>query len=229
MKLLLFDIDGTLLHAGHAPKHAVNLAFEELFGVTDAFGETVTNGRTDPLILHDIAVRTLDRDLSADEYHAVCKLYCTYLPEALRSVPGFHVLPGVRELLEECSAHPQILLGLETGNIEGGARLKLDHGKISHYFAFGGFGSDSSERADIIRAAIERARNALNVTDLEAQNIFVFGDAPQDVTAANLLGLNSIAVTTGRFCKEDLSTYGPMLILEDLRDRKRILDFVVGD
>jgi phosphoglycolate phosphatase-like HAD superfamily hydrolase len=141
----------------------------------------------------------------------------TLLPAELELCESFHLMPGVELLLSYLSARTDVILGLETGNIEPAAYLKLKQGKIDHYFSFGGFGSDSEERTELIRIGIERAR-ALNHDNIPEENIFVIGDSPHDISAGNNLGVNTIAVGTGHVEREQFLAVSPTHFLKDLSD-----------
>jgi phosphoglycolate phosphatase-like HAD superfamily hydrolase len=147
----------------------------------------------------------------------VADWYVTLLPAELELYEPFHLMPGVEPLLSYLSARTDVILGLETGNIEPAAYLKLKRGGIDRFFSLGGFGSDSEERTELIRIGIERAR-ALNHDTIPEENIFVIGDSPHDISAGKNLGVNTIAVGTGLIAKEKLLATLPSHYLKDLGD-----------
>ena len=215
-KLLLFDIDGTLLRSEGATFKSITQTFQELFGVKDTINILSLIGATDCGIFKDAAKKLLGRQLSGKEMKAVQKRYLELLPEDLVAA-RFELKPGVAKLLEMLSSRKDIILGLETGNLEAGAFLKLKRGDIDKYFTVGGFGSDSENRTDLIRKAIERA-NKLNGRPIKPENIFVIGDAPHDIRAGREAGAITIAVGTGLLTKEEVMAAKPDYFLEDLSD-----------
>ena len=175
----------------------------------------------------DAAVKLLGRQLLDKELKAVAKRYLELLPEKLHTVP-FHLLPGIKELLLLLADREDIVLGLETGNLEPAAYMKLKKGMIDDFFSFGGFGSDSENRTELIRIAIERAR-ALNYNVIPAKNIYVIGDSPHDISAGRNLGVNTIGVGTGRIAEEKLLAEGPSYFLKDLSDIPAFLRCIRGE
>ena len=156
--LILFDIDGTLLLTGGAGKVAFNRAFQELFGVLDGWGETIPDGKTDPLIFQEIFRRVLKRNGKPREFDSLGTLYVKYFRKEIQHSPKFRLMPGVKMLLQRLALEKAPLLGIATGNLEETAWLKLARGRLDSFFSFGGFGSDSPDRAELTRAAIRRAR-----------------------------------------------------------------------
>jgi phosphoglycolate phosphatase-like HAD superfamily hydrolase len=216
-KMLLFDIDGTLLYTGGAGRAAFERAFEELFGIPDAWGDTNPDGKTDPWIIDEIAGRILDRSLQAEEYGELVRRYLLYFRSEIKNSPRFRLMPGVPALLRALSTSEEFLVGVATGNFEDSAWSKLEQGGIREYFGFGGFASDSGDRPEILRAAIERGRRLHNV-DLRPEEIFVIGDTERDVQAAKAIGARAIAVATGRMTREDFASHEPHHVLADLAD-----------
>jgi phosphoglycolate phosphatase-like HAD superfamily hydrolase len=215
--LLLFDIDGTLLKADDATRRAINTTFSEIFGIENPEQNVPFIGRTDLGIFKDVALKLLGRPLRSGELRQVADRYVTLLPAELELCESFHLMPGVELLLSYLSARTDVILGLETGNIEPAAYLKLKRGGIDRFFSFGGFGSDSEERTELIRIGIERAR-ALNHDNIPEENIFVIGDSPHDISAGKNSGVNTIAVGTGRADKTKLLAECPSCMLPDLSD-----------
>lgn len=125
--------------------------------------------------------------------------YLAELPETLVGVEGF-VLPGVEELLEQLSQRSDCTLGLLTGNVREGARLKLEHYGLHEYFQFGGFGDDHPERNDVARQAFEAAQQ--QVEDLQPHKVWVIGDTPNDVRCGRAIDANVVVVTTGAFAED---------------------------
>jgi phosphoglycolate phosphatase len=215
-KLLLFDIDGTLLRAENATRDAVNQTFRELFNVNQKFNDLAISAWTDIGFFRDAAIQVLGRPFNAEEYAVFIRAYIARLPGCLQCCK-FYLMPGIAELLEHLVARDDILLGLETGNIEPAARLKLKRGGINEYFQFGGFGEDSDDRSRIIRAGIERGCRR-HGGDMEPQNIFIIGDTPMDIRAGKKAGAVTVAVGTGILPWEDVLAEGPAHAFKDLSD-----------
>lgn len=224
-KILLFDIDGTLLLTGGVGKIAFEQAFEELFQIPNAWGNVIPDGKTDPLIIEEIAAQTLKRKLKTKEHEILCERYTAYFRREIKNAPNFRLMPGVSTLLETLSKRSDVLLGIATGNLEEAGWLKLERGRIRHYFQFGGFGSDSHVRAEIIKKALERAEKTLK-TAVPRESVFVIGDTEHDIRAAQKLGLQSIGVATGNFDRNDLHSSKPTHLLENLTDLDRFLGLI---
>lgn len=214
--LLLFDIDGTLLRAEDATRQAMNRSFYDIFETEKTIEDISFLGRTDPELFQEASVKLRGRRLNAGEYYSIVKQYLALLPEEL-SRCAFRLMPCIEQLLPLLSSRTDVILGLETGNIEPAAYLKLKRGKIDHYFSFGGFGSDSADRNELVRVAIERGRR-LNDGAIPDKNIFVIGDSPHDISAGKNLGVNTIAVGTGLVTMEKLLAASPSHYLKDLGD-----------
>lgn len=223
---LLFDIDGTLLLTGGAGQVAFERAFEECFGVSDAWGDVVPDGKTDPVIFGEIARRAIGRDLEAAEYEDLCARYLSYFPEALQRSERFRVMPGIPELLADLKRRPEYLLGVATGNLEAAAWHKLRRGELHDYFCFGGFGSDAAKRAELVRKAIERARQEAPDAAHEPERCVVIGDTVLDVAAAKANGTRVVGVATGGYPAAELLASGADLVLEDFTDTRPLIGFL---
>ena len=219
--LLLFDIDGTLLRAENATRVAMNETFKDDFGAKNAIEDISFLGRTDPELFQEAATGLLGRRLGGKEYDTFVKGYLERLPGQLKQC-NFFLMPGVELLLKTLKARADILMGLETGNIEPAAYLKLKRGGIDNFFTFGGFGSDSVEREGLVRKGIERAR-ALNHGTIPDENIYVIGDSPHDITAGKNVGAKTIAVGTGFVAQEKILATKPLHYLKDLSDLSAFL------
>jgi phosphoglycolate phosphatase len=214
--LLLFDIDSTLLRADDATRRAINKTFGEMFNLHNPHQNVPFSGRTDLGIFKDVALALLGRPFQDGELERAVARYLELLPAELDR-RTFHLMPGVEQLLPLLAAEQDIILGLETGNLELAAYMKLRRGGLDGYFSFGGFGSDSEERAELIRAGITRARNLNHGTILD-KNIWVIGDSPHDISAGKIVGVNTIAVGTGSAGKEKLIAESPSCYFPDLSD-----------
>lgn len=216
--IALFDIDGTLLRAGGAGRRAVELAIGE---VLDGLDEEVSlhsvefAGRTDPWI-----VRTAlgQYGIAADDalVDEVLRRYVAHLPGELERATAFEVLPGALSLLTHLSGRDEIIMGLGTGNTEPAAYAKLARGGLDSFFEFGGFGSDHSDRSELLRAALNRGVERSG-TRAERARVVVIGDTPHDVAAAHAIGARCIAVSTGGYDAAALLAAGAGLVAKDLR------------
>jgi phosphoglycolate phosphatase-like HAD superfamily hydrolase len=217
-KLVLFDIDGTLVLTGGAGVRAMTRACDELVGSSNALHGVAVAGRTDWIILSD-ALERLGRDLDQDLFGALRDRYVEYLRQEIK-VPGHGVkavMPGIEALLEELQARDGVYLGLLTGNFEAGARIKLEYFDLWRYFQCGAFGDDAADRNALVPFAVSRAREC-GVPDLAPHDILVVGDTPHDVACARAVGATPVAVATGMFTPEQLRDCGADIVFRDLSD-----------
>jgi phosphoglycolate phosphatase-like HAD superfamily hydrolase len=220
MHVCLFDIDGTLLSSGGAGKAALEGALLEEFGLQELCGQVAYSGRTDRAIVRDL-LRMHCLEESPACWERLLAAYLRRLPECLQTHRGA-VLPGIAALLEELSAREHVAVGLLTGNIRAGARLKLGHYGLDHHFAFGGFGDRHWERDDVAREALAAAHAHLPGR-VAPERVWVIGDTPLDVRCARAIGARSAAVATGWHSHEELAAAGPDLLLTDLSDPRPLL------
>jgi phosphoglycolate phosphatase-like HAD superfamily hydrolase len=221
-KVLLFDIDGTLVLTGGAGVQAMFRAFAEIFGVADGLDGVEMAGRSDTAILRNAldknAISTADFPDQVRRFRAA---YRRHLADTLQEVTGGHVLPGVRDLLNALQSLPGVRLGLATGNFREGAELKLSHYGLWHFFSGGAFGEDSEERAPLVAAAIKRMGDDRD--DQNSATFYVIGDTVYDVEAAKANGAVAVAVTTGRTPADRLRAAGADLLFPDLSDWRAVL------
>lgn len=220
---MLFDIDGALLDDGGAAGASFNSAFMEIFSVHPK--EVYKHGKTDPLISKEIGHATLGRDLTEEEIAVLDKRYTELLPYYLEEKDSLRVFPGVERILQKLRLKARCSLGLQTGNLEPCAHAKLAKANIAEYFTFGGFGSDSGERADIIKVAIQRG-SANTGYSPEKDFVFVIGDSPFDMNAGNKNEAITIGVATGRSSVEELKSAGAAAVLQSFEEIDCIEDFV---
>ena len=229
MKLVLFDIDGTLLLSAGAGKRAIHRALREVFGGVGP-PDYFFDGKTDQQIVRELmrleghADDRIDADMSR-----VLKRYLELLDEELR-VPDrrAYTLPGVPELLDELETHRGVILGLLTGNLEHGARAKLAAAGIDFdRFKIGAFGSDHEHRPELPAIARDRAQKVLGI-DVAGDSMIVIGDTPADLTCGQALGASAIGVATGRYKVADLEQYRPMAVFEDLSDTRTVVRAILG-
>jgi phosphoglycolate phosphatase len=223
ISLILFDIDGTLIHLHGAGRRAFGRSFEHVFGAPDDLAGIHFGGATDRGVLREVLARR-DRSATAEEINRFLARLPVELAQTLRepAEAGHTLYPGVRELLDRLSATPHIRLGLVTGNVQACARLKLEHFGLWHYFSFGGFGDDHEDRAGIARQAMHRATARLPV-GARYQAVYLVGDSPSDVAAARAISAVSVAVATGVFDCASLEAAAPDHLLDNLADLERCL------
>lgn len=222
-KLVLFDIDGTLVLTGGAGLRAMNRACEEILGHTDALNGIQVAGRTDWIILHD-SLRQIGRELDEEIFHALRQRYIERLGEEIehRGTGIKDVLPGIRQLVESLHARDDVFLGLLTGNFEDGARIKLEHFDLWKYFRCGAYGDDAADRNELVPFAVRRALEC-GLPQLSPRDVVVVGDTPHDVACARASGAFAVAVATGTYSVEQLRATGADAVFGDLTDTQQFL------
>jgi phosphoglycolate phosphatase len=223
-KLLLFDIDGTLVLTGGAGLRAMTRACEDIVGHADALDGIPVAGRTDWIILHDSLAR-LGRQLDQDLFHQLRDRYVTYLREEITQPgKGFNgALPGVADLLDALHPRQDVFLGLLTGNFEAGARIKLERFDLWRYFRCGAYGDDAADRNHLVPVAIERAA-ACGVPPIAPVDVLVVGDTPHDVACAKAAGATAVGVATGGYTADELRACGAAMVFDTLRETGHVLD-----
>ncbi|MEM9458567.1 MAG: HAD family hydrolase [Myxococcota bacterium] len=237
--VLLFDIDGTLLNAHGAGRRAMEAGF--LAATGRALASFRFAGMTDPAIAREglraagllpdgasgpgvepivepgvePGVEPTQAGLHA-QIQAIIESYLEHLPAQLQARAP-RVLPGVRELLDHLMrTRDGAAVGLGTGNVEAGARAKLRAAGLDAYFAFGGFGSDHEQRAELLRAGVRRGAARLGVP-VSSCRVLVIGDTPRDVAAAHTIDAECLAVATSHYDVETLRATRPSEVVSDLR------------
>ena len=223
-RLVLFDIDGTLIHSGRAGVRGMNAAFLRLYGVTGALDQVTLAGRTDRAIVSDV-LRGFGHVPTDAAVGALRDAYIEHLAvELSKPVPGAEVLPGVVAVLDALEARDDVAVGLLTGNFERGAALKLGHFQLWSRFAFGAFGDEHVNRRDLVpiaRAHAERAGAAV-----PASRVVVIGDTPADEDCACAHGARSVGVATGPFSREQLTSAEADLVLATLEETDAFMDWL---
>jgi phosphoglycolate phosphatase len=220
-RLLLFDIDGTLIHSGGAGVEALKLAFKERFGFDDDFHDIEIAGMTDSGIVLSI-LKKHNIPATHENVSAFLDSYVHFLSLELPRRKGT-LLPGVLELLERLKSRPHVVLALLTGNVARGARLKLEHYGVWHFFEFGAFADDHRDRNELGRFARARAKEK-HGREFEASEIDIIGDTPRDIACGKALGARTIAVATGRSSRDELAMHHPDFLIDDLSDVESIVD-----
>lgn len=219
--LLLFDIDGTLLLSGGAGNRALNRSIEQITGQCEGMTDVIPDGKTDYLIIEEaFRLNCSHLGLGEKEIRAVLEIYPRIMAEEVAASEKFRLMPGVPDILDACQTRGDCLLGVATGNLEEGARIKLSRGNLLEYFLFGGYGSDAIDRTEIVRKAIERGC-AHAGKEVPPDSIFVIGDTPHDIFCARKLGVRSIGVAAARFNEHELREAQPDWVLPDLTDPAR--------
>jgi phosphoglycolate phosphatase len=251
MKLLLFDVDGTLVLTGGAAVRAMDDAFHEVFGVAGAFEHIPMPGRTDGAILKDAFTRAIPQSqipagaLPAAGVHPVdgeiarykAAYFARFAEEIGKPVPvdpakpARHrfkgVLPGVREALDALSGCPDVFLGLLTGNYEQGARIKLEYFGLWRYFRCGAYGDGSLDRHALVPVAVARSL-AAGCPAVDPRDVVIIGDTPLDVACAREAGVSCLAVATGGFSVDALRAAGADTVLESLADTAVAVQLLTG-
>ncbi len=227
-KLVLFDIDGTLVLTGGAGLRAMTRACDEIIGHADALAGIPVAGRTDWIILHDTLAR-LGRDLDRDLFDQLRGRYVAYLRhEILQPGKGFNgPLPGVPDLVRSLHERDDVYLGLLTGNFEAGARIKLERFDLWRYFRCGAYGDDAPDRNALVPVAVGRAA-ACGIPALPPGDVVVIGDTPHDVACARAAGAVAVGVATGGYTADELRACGAAVVFDTLGDTARVVDAVVS-
>jgi phosphoglycolate phosphatase-like HAD superfamily hydrolase len=232
MRLVLFDIDGTILLTDGAGRRAIGRALIDLAGTSGPVGGHRFDGKTDPQIVRELLSLAGHPDAEMPErVRAVCDRYLELLAEELAGPTQTRVMAGVRELLTAL-ARPEtegrVLVGLLTGNLERGAALKLRSAGIDpSRFAVGAYGSDAAHRPELPAIARRRAES-LTGRSIAGPDVVVIGDTPDDVACARPIGARTVAVATGRYDVSILAAAGATHVFADLSDTAAVLDALLA-
>lgn len=212
--IYLFDVDGTLITTGGAGRFALERTLAEIYGRDDACAHFSFGGMTDRAIFRG-GLEGLGEDASDERIDALMEAYLPILAEEVARAERYQVQAGIEDALDALSELEGVAIGLGTGNIERGARVKLDRVGLNPRFAFGGFGCDDEARPALIRAGAERGAERLGVP-LSDCRVVIIGDTPKDVHAAHANGAECICVATGGASFEDLVACGGDHVFPDL-------------
>jgi phosphoglycolate phosphatase len=214
---ILFDIDGTLITTGGASAVAWRRAFADLYGVTADVHESTHAGMTDPEVGRLSFTAVIGRDSTPRELAQLMAKRLEHLPAAVAESTGYRVLPGVTTLLPSL-VDQGYLLGLTTGLVESAAHIKLARADLNKYFHFGGYGSDSADRTELTRRAIQRAGAVLGMP-LDPHQVWVIGDTPLDIAAAHGAEAVAVGVASGEYTTDALADAGADHVLSALTDK----------
>lgn len=219
-RLLLWDIDGTLLRTGGAGQRAIVRATAEQFGEDGNLEGVEIAGRTDIGIAQQI-LRKYGATINDDSVASFLDQYLRFLAEELPLREG-RILPGVLELLQRSAQQPDTTLGLLTGNLERGAKLKLEHYQLWHFFAFGAFSDDHHDRNALGAFAVSRALAGTGIKFGGAQ-VDVIGDTGHDIACGKAIGARTVAVATGSWSREELAEHEPDFLFDDLSNVDEVI------
>jgi len=227
-RLVLFDVDGTLVSARGAGREAIGRALRAVFGATGPIDAYDFRGKTDPRI-----VRDLMREAGVSEAVVTARLtvfYDAYVRELEGLIGGgsrLTVMPGVVALIRALSARADVVVGLLTGNIEAGARAKLRPTGLWEQFRVGAFGSDDIDRRHLPAIACARAQAGTG-RDFPFSRVIIVGDTPLDIDCARACGAVAVAVATGQHARHELSACAPDHLFGDLSDVERVVAALAG-
>jgi phosphoglycolate phosphatase-like HAD superfamily hydrolase len=224
-RLVLFDVDGTLLSAGRAARESILAAISAVLGWEGSADGNDFSGKTDPQILRELVLESVGAERFESSLSEVLDRYVEELRVRLRPeavVPK----PGIPALLERLAAEPRVTLGLLTGNIERGARMKLEPPGFNRYFPFGAFGDDSPDRYCLPPIALARARE-VSGKDFSPGALVIVGDSVHDVLCGRSLGARAIAVATGPTPAEKLAAERPHALFSDFSDVESVAEAIL--
>lgn len=214
--IVLFDVDGTLVTTGGAGRRAIEHAFEVFAGRRDATEGLKFGGMTDRGIAR-YGLERIGRVADEATFEAFFACYLGVLGDEVARAQGYRTLPGVVEIVDALEHEAHLAVGLGTGNLEQGAMVKLARVGLDVRFPFGGYGSDSEDRGELLLAGAKRGAARLG-RPLEACRVVVVGDTPRDVAAARAIGAECLGVATGGADADTLSSAAPDVLVRDLTD-----------
>ena len=222
MKLLLFDVDLTLINSSGAGRRAMTLAFEKVFEKKNGLKNVNLAGRTDPQILKD-ALNRKGLEWQPESEERFKHAYFELLKNEIEK-PNYRtqIMPGISKILSILSSYSDMILGLLTGNWRQGAMIKLGHFNLTHFFQLGAFADDSDIREELPQFAAQRLEETFGIP-IPPKDVFIIGDTPLDVACSKPFGAKSIAVATGFFSYEELEAANPDYTFENLSDYEKLL------
>lgn len=227
-RLVLFDIDETMISSDGAGRRAIARVLKDHHQVESHHTNIVMSGKTDPQILTEILVA------SGKPEHEIpvavpklIDLYLELLEEEITNAKYYIVHEGVRELIDAISLHPEIYMGLLTGNVERGARMKLAHFDLNQFFDFGAYGSDSANRLELPAVAVKRAEDIFKIR-FAPEEVVIIGDSVNDVLCAKGYKAKCIAVSTGKTTKEALAAEHPEYLFDSLLNTHQVIEAILA-
>jgi len=217
--MLLFDIDGTLIYSGGAGTRSIEKSFKEIYGIEHAMKNILPDGKTDPLIIEEVFVKKLNKNPEKIEIENILNLYLKNLQKEIYN-PNYRVFDGVKEFLEWAEKKGKFLMGLATGNLEKGAKIKLKPSSLLKYFKFGGYASDSWKRSEILKKAYQKGILIAEKENSKIKEVFVIGDTPRDIIAAKEAGFKSVGMALYNFSEEDLIKAGADHVFKNYSELK---------
>jgi len=230
-RLVLFDIDGTLLTTGGAPRRAISRALREIFQIDDGLdglSRSSFAGKTDPeIILAILARNSYPLEKMDDSLSLFFKRYTEALKEELPGETRARLHPGLKELLQSLKSSGKAFLSLLTGNIREGAQIKLDHFGLAPFFSSGSFGSDSRDRGDLPAIAVRRVFE-LTGQRFKDKDVVIIGDTFDDLKVSRLFGAKAILVATGFYPYDELARAGPDCLFRDFSDTPKVVEAILS-
>lgn len=227
--LALFDIDGTLLHPGSGARKSLSQALFEAVGQNFKIEPGFCAGKTDLLIVRDILK---NGGFSENEVHRVLKpvlnRYLELMETNYNAKKDAFVYEGVRSLLSTLQSMPDVYLGLLTGNIERGARIKLEPFSLNEFLPTGAFGEDGFIRTDLAKVAVSRTESHYNV-NFQSQNVVVIGDTVEDIKCGKIIQARTIAVSQNMRNDGELSRANPDFLFRSFENKDEVIEAIVNN
>ena len=225
-RLLLFDIDGTLITSGGAGEAALKDAMRSRFGVEEDLAGIILAGATDARIARELLEKH-GISVSPENVAALLDTYLGHLSERIGRHDG-KLLPGIVPLLNVLSQREDAVLALLTGNVSRGAEIKLTHYGVWDFFEFGAFADDHHDRNELGKFARARALER-HGEEFPPSRIYVIGDTPKDIECGRAVGACTVAIATGHYSAAELKEHSPDFLFEDLSDTDRVVSHLFGE
>lgn len=219
-RLILFDIDGTLITSGGAGESALIEAMQSRFGIDENFEGIHLAGATDGAIAKNLLEKN-GLPSSPENVASLLDGYLHHLAERIGKHDGT-VLPGILPLLEALRERPDAVLALLTGNVRRGAEIKLSHYRVWEFFEFGAFADDHHDRNQLGHFARQRAKEH-HGEDFPPERIFVLGDTPRDIECGRAIGAKTVAIATGQYSANALAEHRPDFLFPNLADTQAVI------
>ncbi len=224
-KLVLFDIDGTLLLTNSRNRRILIEALMEVYGTEGSADRLNFAGKMDSVIIYEVLKDAgLNENHIAEKFETVKKTYIDLLKKQLLP-EDVELMQGIPELLQELAERNDIVLGLLTGNFEGSGRHKLALPALNHFFPFGAFADDAYHRNELPAIAVQRAYSFTGKR-FEGEEVVIIGDTEHDINCAKTIQAKSIAVATGTYSAEKLRTHGPTVLFDDFSDTEKVVSHI---